>query len=306
MNYLLTGACGFIGSHTFDEFTSNGNKVVVVDKLTYAGNINNIDEEKCYFYQLDIADRDEIAKVVKKHNITTIINLAAETHVDNSITNAASFVKTNIEGVLSLLEVCKDFNVSLVHVSTDEVYGPAHDCGLNESSALRPMNPYAATKASADHLIQSFHNTHDIRYKIIRPSNNFGPRQHDEKFIPKVLNCINNNFSIPVYGDGNQKRQWTYVKDTARLIYDITLSYPINKIYNVGDNNIVSNIDLLNKIFEITGKGKNLVQHVKDRPGHDRMYWILNDELNRYTRPKFSNFDVSLTETINARLKNEL
>lgn len=306
MSYLITGACGFIGSHTFDQFIKNDEKVTVVDKLTYASNIDNIDRSKCNFYQLDITNRDEIARIVKEHNITTIVNLAAETHVDNSIIDTSSFVKTNIEGVLSLLEVCKITNIKIVHISTDEVYGPANNFAFNEHESLKPMNPYAATKASADHLIQSFHNTHGVKYKIIRPSNNFGPRQHVEKFIPKVLKNIKEDLMIPVYGDGNQKRQWTYVKDTARLIFDITTACPDNKIYNLGDNNIISNINLLDKIFCITGKGKNLVQHVKDRPGHDRMYWIRNDELTKHITPSFSNFDVSLKETISESLKHEL
>lgn len=302
MNYLLTGACGFIGSHTFDEFIKNGKNVVVLDKLTYSSNINNIDRSKCNFYNIDICDKDSVKKIIKKYNINSIVNLAAETHVDNSISDPAVFVKSNIMGVLSLLENCKDNNIPLVHISTDEVYGPANEKSFDEETPLNPMNPYSATKASADHLILSFHNTHNIRYKIIRPSNNFGPRQNNEKFIPKILSNIKENIDIPVYGDGNQKRQWTYVKDTAKFIYDITVKLPENRIYNLGDDNILTNNDLLGKIFEITGRGKNLLKYVKDRPGHDKMYWISNKELSRHSEIIFSNFESSLKETIKLSL----
>jgi dTDP-glucose 4,6-dehydratase len=298
MNYLLTGACGFIGSHTFDEFIKNNKNVVVLDKLTYSSNIDNIDRDKCNFYNIDICDKESVRKIIKKHNVSSIVNLAAETHVDNSISDPTIFVKSNVMGVLSLLEICKDHNILLTHISTDEVYGPANDFSFSEDAPLNPMNPYSATKASADHLIFSFHNTHNVRYKIIRPSNNFGPRQNSEKFIPKVLSNIKEKISIPVYGDGNQKRQWTYVKDTAKFIYDITVKLPENRIYNLGDNNILTNNDLLEKIFKITGRGKNLVNYVKDRPGHDKMYWINNNELSKQVEINFSNFESSLYETI--------
>jgi len=302
MNYLLTGACGFIGSHTFDEFIKHGKKVIVLDKLTYSSNINNIDKTKCVFYNLDICDKNEISKIIRKHNINSIINLAAETHVDNSIHEPNIFVKSNVLGVLSLLENCKEYNIPLTHISTDEVYGPANDSPFTENSPLNPMNPYSATKASADHLIISFHNTHNVKYKIIRPSNNFGSRQNSEKFIPKILSNIKENKVIPVYGDGNQKRQWTYVKDTSRLIYEIATSLPENKIYNLGDNNILTNNELLEKIFKMVGRGKNLLSYVKDRPGHDKMYWIRNDELNKQIQTNFSNFESSLCETIKSSL----
>jgi dTDP-glucose 4,6-dehydratase len=298
MNVLMTGACGFIGSHTFNEFINQGLNVVVVDKLTYASNINNIDLNRCSFYQTDIIETEKINQIVERHEIDTIINLAAETHVDNSIKDTIPFVRSNIEGVLSLLNVCKKHNIKLVQISTDEVYGPAEGKPFSENDNLNPMNPYAATKAAADHLISSFHNTHKVVYQIIRPSNNFGPNQNEEKFIPKVLKSIKEMRKIPVYGDGNQRRQWTFVKDTASSIFEITMNYPDNKIYNVGDNNIMTNNDLLNRILSMTNTSKELIQYVEDRPGHDRMYWIQNSEMNKIAEPKFRNFEASLTETI--------
>ena len=297
MNYLLTGACGFIGSHAFDEFIRRGHKVVVVDKLTYAGKLSNIDTTKCTFYKLDINESVVMREIVKIHKIDVIVNFAAETHVDNSINNASDFVKTNVAGVLTLLDICRDNNIELVHLSTDEVYGPALLAPFDENAPLRPKNPYSATKASADHLIFSYVNTYGIKYKIIRPSNNFGPRQHNEKFIPKIIDCVRSNRQIPVYGDGSQKRQWTYVKDTARAVYEITTTCP-QGVYNVGDDNIITNNDVVKSILAKSGRANDLVTYVEDRPGHDKMYWITSQKVKSFIDLTFTDFNIALKETV--------
>jgi dTDP-glucose 4,6-dehydratase len=225
------------------------------------------------------------------------VNFAAETHVDNSIKDAIEFVKTNVEGVLSILNVCRDRNIELIHLSTDEVYGPASYVPFDEMTPLNPKNPYAATKAAADHLIISYVNTYGIKYKIVRPSNNFGPRQHDEKFIPKIVKSVKERNNIPVYGDGSQKRQWTYVKDTARIIYKIATECP-DGIYNISDGNVVTNNDLVNQILSLMNCDSNLKTYVKDRPGHDKMYWITSRKINSLIEMEFTNFNTALKETV--------
>jgi len=297
MNYLLTGACGFIGSHTFDEFVKRGHNIVVIDKLTYAGNINNIDTSKCKFYQIDINETEKLKKIVKIHKINKIINFAAETHVDNSIINASTFVKTNISGVLSLLNICKTQNIELIQISTDEVYGPAEYIPFDETTPLNPKNPYAATKAAADHLILSYVNTYNIEYKIIRPSNNFGTRQHHEKFIPKIIKNIRENKKIPIYGDGNQKRQWTYVNNTALAIYEI-ITKCNSGIYNIGDDNIMTNNNIVKNILSLLNCNNDLVTYVNDRAGHDKMYWITSKKINSYIDVVFTDFNIAIKETI--------
>jgi len=297
MNFLLTGACGFIGSHAFDEFIRHGHNIVVVDRLTYAGNIGNIDLNKCTFYQLDINETVILEKIVKTHNIDKIVNFAAETHVDNSISDASSFVRTNIKGVLSILNVCREHNIELIHLSTDEVYGPASHIPFDELTPLNPKNPYAATKAAADHLIFSYVNTYGIKCKIVRPSNNFGQRQHSEKFIPKIVKSVRERSNIPIYGDGSQKRQWTYVKDTAKIIYKIATEC-LDGVYNISDSNVFTNNDIVDHILGLMNCDTNLKTYVKDRPGHDKMYWITSRKINSLIEMEFTNFNTALKETV--------
>lgn len=292
--FLVTGACGFIGSHVFDALVSRGYEPVVIDLLTYAGDASRIDRTRYAFYQADIADSDLVSHIVQKHRITTILNLAAETHVDKSIRDASRFIHTNIDGVRSLLDVCRQRGTRLVHISTDEVYGPSGREPFNETSPLNPQNPYSASKAAADLLIQSYRNTFGVRSVVIRPSNNFGPRQHAEKFIPTIVSRVVSGSKIPVYGDGKQKRQWTFVRDCASSICDLAVGSE-REVVNVASGTVQENLQIVSRIIEIMGASNDLVQHVADRPGHDREYWI--NSLHHVIENE-TDFDDALRETV--------
>lgn len=292
--FLVTGACGFIGSHVFDTLVSRGYEPVVIDLLTYAGDVSRVNRGRYSFYHADIADTDLVSHIVQNHRITTILNLAAETHVDNSILDSRQFVHTNVDGVRSLLDVCRKRDVRLVHVSTDEVYGPSGRVPFDETASLSPQNPYAASKAAADLLIQSYRNTFGIRSVVIRPSNNFGPRQHAEKFIPTIVSSALSGRKIPIYGDGRQKRQWTYVKDCAISICDIAVSSK-SEIVNVASSTVQENVQIATRIIEIMGVSHDLLQHVTDRPGHDREYWITS---HQHVIKNETVFDDALRETV--------
>jgi dTDP-glucose 4,6-dehydratase len=204
-------------------------------------------------------------------------------------------VHTNIDGVRSLLDVCRKGDVRLVHVSTDEVYGPSGRVPFNETSPLNPQNPYAASKASADLLIQSYKNTFGVRSVVIRPSNNFGPGQHTEKFIPTIVSRVLAGRKIPIYGDGKQKRQWTFVKDCAASICDLAENSK-REIVNVASGTVHENVQIASKIIEIMGASHDLLQHVTDRPGHDREYWITS---HHHVIEKETVFEDALRETVN-------
>jgi len=306
-NLLITGCAGFIGSHTVDCFLEDKNySVFGLDKMTYAANEKNLklafENERFKFYKGDICDSDFVENICRENNIDWIINFAAETHVDNSISDSKEFLKSNFLGVHSLLEVCKsNKNVKLFQISTDEVYGVASDnvC-FSENDKLNPKNPYSATKAAAEHLIKSYVNTYKIKTLMVRPSNNYGPRQHLEKFIPTILNSLKNNKKIPIYGNGNQIREWTYVKDTAKAIKFIIEKSDYNQCYNVTSNVEMKNISLVEQICSILKKDFNdNVTYVEDRLGHDQRYSITNLKIKNLGFKKYSNFENNLIETIN-------
>ena len=261
MNILITGVAGFIGSHTADEFLKDNNyNVVGVDNLTYAGKLTNIKKAKrnnqFKFIKEDICNFDKIKTICEKENIDCILNFAAETHVDNSIQDPKPFLQTNISGVLSILEVCKKLDIKLLHISTDEVYGTRNEGSFDENSNFDPRNPYSATKAAAEHLIKSYENTYGISFIIVRPSNNFGPRQHEEKFLPTIIKSIKENKPIPIYGNGKQIREWLYVKDNARVIKYILENGKLGEVYNITSNNEVENLSFVNMVY-------NLVKNMK-------------------------------------------
>jgi dTDP-glucose 4,6-dehydratase len=290
--FLITGACGFIGSHVLDSFVSHGHSPVVVDSLTYAADPSRITSD----VQLvvgDISHPDLVEKIIKETGVTAVLNLAAETHVDNSIRDASSFVKTNVEGVRCILDACLATGARLVHISTDEVYGPAADSPFNEDSPISPQNPYSATKAAGDLLIQAYRNTHGLNASIIRPSNNFGPRQHFEKFVPKVIRLALAGNEIPIYGDGRQIRQWTHVVGCANRIREIAIN-PHHTMINLAEDNLLENIQVVHRILDIMSLPRSLVRHVADRAGHDRKYWIRSS----VESPLSSNFDRDLETTI--------
>lgn len=305
MNIMITGCAGFIGSHAVEEFLSSGYNVIGVDNLTYAGKEENmssfIDDIKFYF--CDICETDRLSKIVKVNNVEWIINFAAETHVDNSILSSRAFIHSNIQGVASLLDICNKLDVKLFHISTDEVYGSIRYGSFSETDPLDPKNPYSATKAAAELLINSYSNTHDIKYLMVRPSNNFGPRQDYEKFIPTIINRLKNKRKVPVYGDGKNIRDWLYVKDNVAAIRYILENSSLNEVYNITSSYEKSNISIVSNICDILGKNiDDSVEYVSDRPGHDFRYSIYNTKLRNlgfFENHVFNTFEVNLNHTIN-------
>lgn len=303
MNILLTGCAGFIGSHATDEFLKNGYTVVGVDSLTYAGNIENLknqkDNPRFSFYKKDICDTDSILQYCQDYNVKYIVNFAAETHVDNSIKSCDSFIHSNINGVKSLLECCRELNIKLFHISTDEVYGSINQNSFYEEDKLAPMNPYSATKAAAEHLITSYHNTYGVEYIIVRPSNNYGPRQNSEKFIPTILECILNRRKIPIYGNGKNIRDWLFVKDNVSAIRFILENSSLNETYNITASQEMENIEIVSRIIgHFNLEFDNAAEFVNDRPGHDFRYSINNDKLLSLGFKFDSIFNRNLEETI--------
>tara|TARA_B100001123_G_scaffold437566_2_gene570059 strand:- start:6371 stop:7318 length:948 start_codon:yes stop_codon:yes gene_type:complete len=306
MNILVTGCAGFIGSHMVDLLLEKGHTVIGVDCFTYAGSAGNIqhnyDNDKFKLYNNDIRSTHSIGELCDLRNIDWIINFAAETHVDNSINSIIPFLKSNVEGVASLLNVCKDLpEIKMLHISTDEVYGSAHAGSFSEEDKLNPRNPYSASKAAAEHLVTSYHNTYNTTFKMVRMSNNFGPRQHAEKLIPTVVNCILSNRPVPIYGDGTNVRDWFYVKDCVRMIYDVLDKGKYNETYNLSHNQEVNNLVVVQKICEIMGvDASSVITFVKDRPGHDFRYSISNEKIKALGISSPSDFTQSLQCTIDA------
>ena len=289
MRLLLTGGCGFIGSHTIRKVLQRKevDRVVNIDALTYSGNpinLSDIEDERYHFVHASINDKNTVARLLEQEKIDVIIHLAAESHVDRSINSVQPFIATNIDGTRVLLECVREREekggkVAFVHISTDEVYGSlgADDSPFTEETPLDPQNPYAATKAAADMLVRAFVNTYGISACITRCSNNYGPNQFPEKLIPLMtLNAINGN-SLPVYGDGKQVRDWIHVNDHAMgilAVMDGLISGRVKtgEVINIGADNEQSNIDVIRAIIGYTNADEALIQHVKDRPGHDRRY----------------------------------
>ncbi len=309
MKVLLTGAAGFIGSHAYEHFVSENDDVLVIDKISYAA--NDVAKSKIKnLVELDISDK-KLLDIVKSYNPECIVHFAAETHVDNSIKSSDQFILSNVLGTANVLDACRNFNIKLCHISTDEVYGPADNKAFIEEDELNPMNPYSATKAAADLMIKAYQNTHKINYLIIRPSNNYGPRQNKEKFIPKLMDCIINQKKFPLYGSGDQKREWTYVEDTGKAVRKIILSEKKwNSIYNFSSGIMYSNFEVIQIVLraynELTGKNvliHDIIENVVDRPGHDKKYWISTKKLESLTHIDYTNFESGIKKTILSYVK---
>ena len=279
---LITGGCGFIGSHfTKLQMGYVDFEIIVVDKLTYASDINYL-PEGAKLIKKDINDLtyDDIGE------IQYCVNFAAESHVDNSIDDGSPFVKTNINGTFHLLELCRQMKnfKKFVQISTDEVYGDVTEPSL-ESDILRPSSYYSATKAAADQLVLAAGKTYELPYLITRSCNNYGDRQHEEKFLPKLFKCYKEQMAFPLYGDGLNRREWIWVGDNIRIIDLLTHSPNHYGIYNVGTGDIWCNVDIVDEITMLTDGGVNF-QQVDDRLGHDRAYWLdcykLEHELGYY------------------------
>ena len=318
MKYLITGAAGFIGIN-FLEFmvkTHINDKFVVIDKLTYAANIDHLNEllsehKNIAFYKEDITKFKAIKKIFEIEKPNIVLNFAAETHVDRSISNSSKFVKTNVLGTAVLLEASKKYLIEkYIQISTDEVYGSLNKDKLNfkkefySYDQLNPTNPYSATKASADLLVISYFKTYNLPINIIRMTNNFGPYQNKEKMIPKIILNALQKQKIPVYGDGTNKRDWLYVKDSAKAINLILENGQNGKIYHISTHNLITNIELITQIMNKLGIKDNLIQFVKDRPAHDYAYSLNTDDIEELGFISKNDFDENIEETIEFYKKN--
>ena len=272
---LVTGAAGFIGSAFARLIVKNGYEPIIVDKLTYAGDLSRLKDikGKYKFYKADISNEAKIQKIFEKEKPQIVINFAAESHVDRSIKDSSAFIKTNIEGTRILMEAARKSRINkFIHISTDEVYGDIKKGRFKEDSPLKPSSPYAASKAAADLLIKSYIRTFDFPAVIIRPSNNYGPWQYPEKFIPLSILKVLKKEPIPVYAAGKNVREWLYVDDCTKGIFKIMHRGKVGEIYNLGSSDEKQNIQVAKeilKIFDLSGK---YIKFVKDRPGHDIRY----------------------------------
>lgn len=326
-NILITGGAGFIGSHVTRLFVNKypGYRIINLDALTYAGNLENlsdVDRSPNYFFEkVNILDVDALNRVFQEHNITDVIHLAAESHVDRSIVSPLDFVYTNVIGTVNLLNVAKHYwkdeydNHLFYHVSTDEVYGALGEKGLfTETTPYHPNSPYSASKASSDHFVRAYAETYALQTVITNCSNNYGPFHFPEKLVPLFINNIIHKKPLPVYGDGLYTRDWLFVKDHALAIDLVFHKGRAGETYNIGGFNEWKNIDLVKllcrlmdaKLGNPPGTSEQLITYVKDRPGHDRRYAIDATKINRELgwRPTVT-FEEGLAETIDWYLDNK-
>jgi len=299
---LVCGGAGFIGS-TFvrQRLLEHGDTVIVLDKLTYAGREENFhdvaSDERFRFVRGAIEDPDAVASTLDG-GIDAIVNFAAETHVDRSIAEPDAFVRTHALGTYVLLEAARERELRYVQVSTDEVYGSIDVGTFTEDSALRPSSPYSATKTGADLLVQSYFHTYGLRATIVRGSNNYGPYQYPEKLIPlMVLNALHGD-ALPVYGDGMQVRNWIHCTDFAHAIGHVLAHGDPGEVYNAGGPDEQANIDVVRRIVTLTGASEDQIEHVSDRPGHDRRYSLSSDKVCALGWTPRVRFEDGLAETV--------
>ena len=314
MNVLVTGGAGFIGSNFVRHFLEMhaDYHVLNLDKLTYAGNLENLeglqDNPRYTFVRADISNRELVGSIVKQYSIESIVNFAAESHVDRSIMGPSIFIETNVAGTNALLEIAKDYKVRrFVQISTDEVYGSLGPSGkFTENTPLHPNSPYAASKAAADLLTLAYYHTYGTPVIITRCSNNYGPYQFPEKLIPLMIANALNNIPLPVYGDGQNVRDWLHVKDHCIAIDTVLHRGEPGEIYNIGGDNEWKNIELVRLLLKKLGKPESLINYVKDRLGHDRRYAIDSTKIqNEFGWKPSYTFEQGVSETIDWYLTNE-
>ena len=290
---IVTGGLGFIGSNLIELLIKKNYKVFNIDKVTYSSNFYNnkefINSKNYRFIKCDIKDK-RIKKILFKYKPNCIFNLAAETHVDRSIDNPENFINSNIVGVYNLLEnfkvYSKKYNSRLIHISTDEVYGDILTGRSSENYPYQPSSPYAASKAASDHLVSSYVRTYKIPAIVTNCSNNYGPKQHPEKLIPKLIYNILNNKPLPIYGKGKNSREWIYVKDHCEALIKVYQKGKVGEFYNIGSNKNLNNLEVCKKLITVSKKiiniGKKVkITFVKDRPGHDIRYALNSNKIKK-------------------------
>ncbi|MDC3222579.1 dTDP-glucose 4,6-dehydratase [Gammaproteobacteria bacterium] len=335
MNFLITGGAGFIGSAVVRHLINNtDHNVLNIDKLTYASNLESVsavsNSDRYQFLKIDICNIKSLEGAFIEFTPDIVMHLAAETHVDRSIDDPDNFITSNIIGTYNLLKVAKKYwanlpknkkvNFRFHNISTDEVFGDLKDSNesFNESASYFPSSPYSASKASADHLVRSWHRTYDFPAIITHCSNNYGPFQFPEKLIPTIILNVINKKPIPIFGDGNQIRDWLHVQDHAEALILCAMNGEVGGTYNIGDNNEIANIDLVHRILKVV-EGldhplidnsfdyKLLIQFIEDRPGHDQRYSIDSSKINKKLNwSAKKNFDDGIDETIKWYLDNHL
>lgn len=327
-NILVTGGAGFIGSNFIRYMLKEHSecRIVNIDALTYAGNLENLADVSASanysFVKCDIRDSAEVNAVFDRENIDTVVNFAAESHVDRSIVDPTAFLTTNVYGTQVLLDAAKNHwktepgnkysrdytaGVRFLQVSTDEVYGALGKEGMfTENTPLAPNSPYSASKASADLFVRAYCETFGLPVNITRCSNNYGPYQFPEKLIPLMLNNCLAGKPLPVYGDGMQIRDWLHVSDHCRGIYTVLEKGNIGEVYNIGGNNEKANIEIVKLVIAATGASESLIKYVKDRPGHDRRYAIDNTKITKSLgwKPLYT-FEDGIAETVRWYLDNQ-
>jgi dTDP-glucose 4,6-dehydratase len=272
---LITGGAGFIGINFVKHMRNHGvTDILIVDKMGYASNQDELDAMGVHYEVIDIANKTDVELLFSKYKISHIVHFAAESHVDNSIKDSSPFIQSNVVGTVNLLDQSVKHKIEkFVHISTDEVFGEVPYPGkFNEHSNICPRNPYSASKAAAEHFVVSYGNTHNLPYVIINSSNNYGPFQHPEKLIPLTISRILKKEKIPVYGQGEQIRDWIYVEDTCIAIEKILMSGVIGNRYCIGGDSEIKNIELVRNILTKMNADTNLIEFVADRPGHDVRY----------------------------------
>ena len=315
---IVTGGLGFIGSNLIDLLLKKNFFVINIDKATYSSNYYNVKEfkksKKYKFIKLDIKNK-KFENMLFKYKPNGIFNLAAETHVDRSIDNPDSFIQSNIVGIYNLLECFKNFSKKnkskLIHISTDEVYGDILSGRSDEKYPYQPSSPYAASKAASDHLVSSYVRTYNLPAIVTNCSNNYGPKQHPEKLIPKLIYNIFNNKPLPIYGKGTNSREWIYVKDHCEALIKVFLRGKIGEFYNIGSNKNLNNLEVTKELLKNSRKSIKLgnkvkINFVKDRPGHDIRYALNSNKIKKKLgwRPK-TNFSKGIKLTLDWYLKNK-
>ena len=300
MTILVTGGAGFIGSNFLHHLINcTAEEIICIDNLTYASDSNNL-PDNVKLYTTDIVDEHNCEYIFKKHKPSTVFHFAAESHVDNSIQNCFPFIHTNINGTVNLLNLASKYEIQkFIHISTDEVYGSVDEGYFTEKSNYAPRNPYSASKAASDHFVMAYHNTYGLPVVITNCSNNYGPRQYNEKMIPKTITNLLSGKKVPVYGDGKQVRDWLYVQDHCEALIEVWLNGKVGQKYNIGGECEIKNIDLIRMILDRMNMKENMIEYVEDRPGHDRRYSTDITKIRHELKwsPRF-NIDTGLDKTI--------